>query len=71
MREEGRARLVDPLVRYRGNDYSVPTTYGFRDVLVKGFVEEVVILCAGVEIAGTRAATAAAFSSPNLCTTSR
>ena len=39
------------LVRYRGNDYSVPTTYGFRDVLVKGFVEEVVILCAGVEIA--------------------
>ena len=23
------------LVRYRGNDYSVPTTYGFREVLVK------------------------------------
>src|SRR5918993_752426 len=39
------------LVRYRGNDYSVPTEYGFRDVLVKGFVEEVVILCGGVEIA--------------------
>ena len=33
------------LVRYRCNDYSVPTAYGFRDVLVKGFVEEVVILC--------------------------
>ena len=39
------------LVRYRCNDYSVPTTFGFRDVLVKGFVEEVVILCAGEEIA--------------------
>jgi hypothetical protein len=32
------------LVRYRGNDYSTPTAYGFQDVLVKGFVEEVVIL---------------------------
>lgn len=39
------------LVRYRGNDYSLPTAYGFRDVLVKGFVEEVMILCAGIEIA--------------------
>ncbi len=39
------------LVRYRCNDYSVPTTFGFRDVLMKGFVEEVVILCAGEEIA--------------------
>jgi transposase len=39
------------LVRYRGNDYSVPTAYGFQDVLVKGFVDTVVILCGGVEIA--------------------
>ena len=39
------------LVRYRGNDYSVPTRYGFHDVLVKGFVDEVVILCGGKEIA--------------------
>jgi len=39
------------LVRYRCNDYSVPTSFGFRDVLVKGFVDEVVILCAGEEIA--------------------
>jgi transposase len=39
------------LVRYRCNDYSVPTAYGFQDVLVKGFVEEVVILCGGIEIA--------------------
>jgi transposase len=42
------------LVRYRGNDYSVPTAYGFRDVVVKGFVDEVVILCAGEEIARHR-----------------
>lgn len=39
------------LVRYRTNDYSVPTAYGFRDVMVKGFVDEVVISCAGEEIA--------------------
>ena len=39
------------LVRYRSNDYSVPTAYGFQDVVVKGFVEDVVILCGGVEIA--------------------
>jgi transposase len=42
------------LVRYRCNDYSVPTAYGFRDVLVKGFVDEVVILCRGEEIARHR-----------------
>jgi len=39
------------LVRYRCNDYSVPTSYGFQDVVVKGFVDEVVILCAGTVIA--------------------
>lgn len=39
------------LVRYRCNDYSVPTTYGFQDVMVKGFVDQVVILCGGEEIA--------------------
>lgn len=37
------------LVRYRTNDYSVPTRYGHREVLVKGFVDEVVIIC-GAEI---------------------
>ena len=42
------------LVRYHGNDYSVPTAYGFRDVLVKGFVDEVVILCADEAIARHR-----------------
>lgn len=39
------------LVRYRTNDYSVPTAYGFRDVVVKAFVGEVVILHGGQEIA--------------------
>jgi transposase len=39
------------LVRYRCNDYSVPTAYGFQEVLVKGFVDAVVIVCAGAEIA--------------------
>ena len=39
------------LVRYRGNDYSVPTSHGFQEVMVKGFVDQVVILCAGEEIA--------------------
>ena len=31
------------LVRYRTNDYSVPVAYGHRDVLVKGYVDRVVI----------------------------
>jgi hypothetical protein len=39
------------LVRYRMNDYSTPTAYGFRDVLVKGFVDEVAIICGASEIA--------------------
>ena len=37
------------LVRYRGTDYSVPTAYGHREVLVRGYVHEVVISC-GAEI---------------------
>ena len=37
------------LVRYRGNDYSVPTAYGHQEVLVRGYVHEVVIAC-GAEI---------------------
>jgi transposase len=39
------------LVRYRMSDYSAPTAYGFRDVVVKGFVDQVVIICDGEEIA--------------------
>ena len=37
------------LVRYERNDYSVPTAYGHRAVLVRGYVDEVVIVC-GAEI---------------------
>jgi transposase len=37
------------LVRYERNDYSVPTAYGHRPVLVRGYVEEVVIAC-GAEV---------------------
>jgi transposase len=39
------------LVRYRGNDYSVPTQYGHRQVWVKGYVHEVVIACGSEVIA--------------------
>jgi len=33
------------LVRYRGTDYSVPTAYGHREILIRGYVHEVVIAC--------------------------
>ena len=39
------------LVRYKTNDYSVPVAYGHRDVLVKGYVDEVVISCGSEVIA--------------------
>jgi hypothetical protein len=39
------------LVRYRAGDYSVPAAYSHRDVVVKGFIEQVVITCGGEEIA--------------------
>ena len=37
------------LVRYRTNDYSAPVAYGHRDVLLKGYVDRVVISC-GFEV---------------------
>ena len=37
------------LVRYKTNDYSVPVAYGHREVLVRGYVDRVVISC-GSEI---------------------
>src|SRR5215204_3722413 len=37
------------LVRYRSTDYSVPTTYGHCEVLIRGYVNEVVISC-GAEV---------------------
>ena len=39
------------LVRYRANDYSVPVAYGHRDVLVRGYVDQVVISCGSEVIA--------------------
>jgi len=39
------------LVRYRRNDYSVPTSYGHHEVLVRGYVHEVIITCGGEAIA--------------------
>lgn len=38
-------------VRYRMNDYSVPMAYGYREVVVKGYVDNVVIFCGTEEIA--------------------
>ena len=37
------------LVRYKSNDYSVPVAYGYREVLIKGYVDEVVI-SSGAEV---------------------
>lgn len=39
------------LVRYRTNDYSVPTQFGYRQVLVKGYVHSVEIVCGSEVIA--------------------
>ncbi len=42
------------LVRYRSTDYSVPTAYGHREVLIRGYVDEVVIACGADIIARHR-----------------
>ena len=42
------------LVRYKSNDYSVPVEYGHREVLVRGYVHEVVVSCADKVIARHR-----------------
>ena len=42
------------VVRYRGNDYSVPVAYGHREVWIKGFVGRVVIGCGAEVIADHR-----------------
>ena len=57
------------LVRYRLNDYSVPTAYGHREVVVKGYVDDVVIVCGRDEIARHRAATSVKRWSSIRCTT--
>lgn len=42
------------LVRYRNNDYSVPVAFAHREIIVKGYVGEVVITAGGEEIARHR-----------------
>lgn len=42
------------LVRYRNNDYSVPVAFAHREIIVKGYVGEVVITAGGDEIARHR-----------------
>jgi hypothetical protein len=42
------------LVRYKSNDYSVPVAYGYRDVLIRGYVDQVVIGCGAEVIARHR-----------------
>ena len=49
-RQAGRVSSLS-LVRYRTNDYSVPVAYGYRDALVRGYVDEVVISCGSEVIA--------------------
>jgi transposase len=49
-RRPGRVSSLS-LVRYERNDYSVPTAYGHRPVLVRGYVEQVVISCGAETIA--------------------
>ena len=39
------------LVRYRNNDYSVPTAYGHRAVMIRGYVDRVEIVCGSEQIA--------------------
>ena len=47
----GPGEFAVPGPRYRTNDYSVPVAYGYRDVLVRGYVDEVVIGCGSEVIA--------------------
>jgi hypothetical protein len=44
-------RVSSLSLRYRRNDYSVPTTYGHRDVVVCGYVHDVAFSCGSEAIA--------------------
>ncbi len=52
-RRPGRVSSLS-LVRYRNNDYSVPVAYGHREVLIRGYVDTVVISCGSEVIARHR-----------------
>ena len=43
--------LLMSLMRYRTNDYSAPVAYGYRDVMARGYVDQVVISCGSEVIA--------------------
>ncbi len=49
----GRVRSLS-LMRYRSTDYSVPTAFGHREVLIRGDIHEVVISCGADIIARHR-----------------
>ena len=49
-RQAGRVSSLS-LARYKTNDYSVPVAYGPRDVLVRGYVDQVIIRCGSEVIA--------------------
>ena len=49
-RRPGRVTSLS-LVRYKANDYSVPVAYGYREVLIRGYVDRVVISCSAETIA--------------------
>ena len=49
-RRPGRVSSLS-LVRYRNNDYSVPTAYGHRAVMIRGYVDQVEIVCGSEQIA--------------------
>ncbi len=52
-KQAGRVNSLS-LVRYKANDYSVPVAYGHREVLVRGYVHQVVISCGEKVIARHR-----------------
>jgi transposase len=52
-RRPGRASSLS-LVRYKSNDYSVPVAWGHREVLIRGYVDQVVISCGAEVIARHR-----------------
>lgn len=52
-RRHGRVRSLS-LVRYHNNDYSVPTACGHREVLIRGYVDEMFIGCGSEVIARHR-----------------
>ena len=50
-KQAGRVSSLSLVVRYGTNDYSAPVAYGYRNVLVRGYVDQVVISCGSEVIA--------------------